>query len=156
MKASPTGRRRWAPCKVCNQTGPSQKHTASCFCCYHRQKRMILSVSSVWKADEFVHRMAKVAMVYFHQERRTFHICVLQISFPRHTISKRHHRKLPPNAAIIKEQDDDHYGSELSRRARYTKRTFLSTHRGRTYTPPSVAATARYMFLICMLQSSIP
>ena len=49
-------------------------------------------------------------------------ICVLQIQHPHHTTIREHPWRLPPNAASIKEQSDDHCVSRPSRVS--WKRTF--------------------------------
>ena len=42
-------------------------------------------------------------------------LCALQIRLPHHTIGGWHPWRLPPNAASVEEQDDDHCGNESSR-----------------------------------------
>ena len=66
-------------------------------------------------------------------------ICAQQIRLIHHTIGRRHPRRFPPNAASVKEQVDDHFGSESSRCVQSWQRTLRSAHQGKTCTLPSTA-----------------
>ena len=59
---------------------------------------------------------------------------VLPIPLPHHAIGRCHSRTLPPNAASIKEQGDEHCGSVPSRCIPSWERKFWSAHQGEMYT----------------------